>query len=66
MRRRWYGRGFAGRIIALAVVLLSAGTARAADPQSCRTVRLADVGWADVTATTALLAQLLDGLGYQA
>jgi glycine betaine/proline transport system substrate-binding protein len=34
------------------------------DPANCRQVRLADVGWADVTATTALAAQILDGLGY--
>src|SRR5438477_5873028 len=35
-----------------------------AEPASCRTVRLSDVGWTDVTATTALLTQVLRGLGY--
>ncbi|HEX3846122.1 MAG TPA: choline ABC transporter permease subunit [Steroidobacteraceae bacterium] len=34
------------------------------DPASCRTVRLSDVGWTDVTATTALFAQLLRSIGY--
>ena len=34
------------------------------EPSSCRTVRLSDVGWTDVTATTALLTQVLRGLGY--
>src|SRR5581483_4199767 len=29
------------------------------------TVRLSDVGWTDVTATTALLTQVLRGLGYE-
>jgi len=36
----------------------------AADPSDCRTVRFADVGWADVTATTGLAGQLVAGLGY--
>jgi glycine betaine/proline transport system substrate-binding protein len=35
-----------------------------AEPASCRTVRLSDVGWTDVTATTALLTQVLRGVGY--
>ena len=34
------------------------------EPASCHTVRLADVGWTDVTATTAVLSQLLRRLGY--
>jgi glycine betaine/proline transport system substrate-binding protein len=35
------------------------------DAAACRTVRLADVGWSDVTATTALFSHLLAELGYQ-
>jgi glycine betaine/proline transport system substrate-binding protein len=35
-----------------------------ADPPECRTVRLSDVGWTDVTATTALFAELLREIGY--
>ena len=34
------------------------------EPESCKTVRFSDVGWTDVTSTTALAAQLLHGLGY--
>jgi choline ABC transporter permease protein len=34
------------------------------DPSSCQTVRFSDVGWTDVTATTALIAQLLRSIGY--
>jgi glycine betaine/proline transport system substrate-binding protein len=34
------------------------------EPSSCQTVRFSDVGWTDVTATTALVAQLLRSLGY--
>ena len=33
--------------------------------RACRDVRLADVGWSDVTATTAILAQVLRELGYE-
>ena len=36
----------------------------ARDPISCQTVRLSDVGWTDVTATTALTTQLLRSIGY--
>ncbi|MFB9216446.1 choline ABC transporter substrate-binding protein [Vibrio sinaloensis] len=31
----------------------------------CETVRFADVGWTDITATTAVTTELLKGLGYQ-
>ena len=34
------------------------------DPPSCKTVRFSDVGWTDVTSTTALIAQLLRSIGY--
>jgi glycine betaine/proline transport system substrate-binding protein len=43
-----------------------AGTAMSGlDGASCRTVRLSDVGWTDVTATTAIFSVLLRDLGYQ-
>jgi glycine betaine/proline transport system substrate-binding protein len=35
------------------------------EPESCRTVRFADVGWSDITATTAMTARTLEGLGYK-
>jgi glycine betaine/proline transport system substrate-binding protein len=38
--------------------------ATSADLPSCRTVRFSDVGWTDVTSTTALTAQLLRDIGY--
>src|SRR5690606_38630184 len=43
--------------------LLSTG-AFAADPESCKTVRFADVGWTDITATTATASVILEALGY--
>ena len=59
------------RPVYLALSLLTAicgvqsAAAAPAEPASCQTVRLSDVGWTDVTATTALFAQLLRQLGYQ-
>ncbi|MAY63621.1 MAG: glycine/betaine ABC transporter substrate-binding protein [Rhizobiales bacterium] len=53
------------RTIALAVAL-AAGTATAfaAEPDSCKTVRFSDVGWTDITATTATATVVLDALDY--
>jgi glycine betaine/proline transport system substrate-binding protein len=34
------------------------------DPEACRNVRFSDVGWTDVTATTAITAELLRSIGY--
>jgi glycine betaine/proline transport system substrate-binding protein len=39
--------------------------AQAAEPASCSTVRFADIGWTDITATTALTSTVLEGLGYK-
>jgi len=53
----------------LAVVSLSllvgAGAARAAEPESCNKVRFSDVGWSCVTATTSIAVSILEGLGYE-
>src|SRR5580704_7940019 len=35
------------------------------DPPQCETVRLPDIGWTDVTATTAVFSTLLRRIGYQ-
>ncbi|MBN9508065.1 MAG: choline ABC transporter substrate-binding protein [Alphaproteobacteria bacterium] len=60
MRRR----SFAAAAIAAAVGLLAA-TAQAADPAACKAVRFSDIGWTDVTATTALTSLILKDLGYR-
>lgn len=39
--------------------------ARAAEPDQCRSVVFSDVGWSDITATTALATTVLQALGYQ-
>ncbi|SEO58030.1 glycine betaine/proline transport system substrate-binding protein [Methylobacterium sp. ap11] len=43
---------------------LLATPAAAADPASCKAVRFSDVGWTDITATTALASRVLSGMGY--
>ena len=48
-----------------AALLLAGGAAQAADSESCRTVRFSDVGWTDITSTTAATSVVLEGLGYQ-
>jgi glycine betaine/proline transport system substrate-binding protein len=50
--------------LGLAAVLTS-GAAFAADPESCKAVRLSDVGWTDIQATTGVTAVLLAALGYE-
>jgi len=50
-----------GMVLALA---LTVGAAGAAEPASCKKVRFSDVGWTDITATTATASVLLKGLGY--
>ena len=47
-------------------LLALGGAAQAAEPESCATVRFSDVGWTDITATTATAAVLLEALGYDA
>ena len=36
------------------------------EAETCGTVKFADIGWADITATTALSSTVLEGLGYKA
>ena len=51
-------------IIILAVTMIVA-TGNAGEPDSCRLVRFSDVGWTDITSTTALTTVVLEGLGYK-
>src|SRR3546814_12799811 len=53
--------GGAAAVLALAAAI---GSAEAADPASCKEVNFADVGWTDITATTAATSVVLEGLGY--
>jgi glycine betaine/proline transport system substrate-binding protein len=51
--------------LAAAGVMVAAGAAHATDPEACHTVRFSDVGWTDITSTTALTSTVLEGLGYR-
>jgi glycine betaine/proline transport system substrate-binding protein len=57
-------RHAAAAILALALTGFTTGAALAADPASCRTVTFSDVGWTDITATTATASAILEALGY--
>ncbi|MAW88673.1 MAG: glycine/betaine ABC transporter substrate-binding protein [Phyllobacteriaceae bacterium] len=49
---------------AFAAATAIATPAFAAEPESCATVRFSDVGWTDITATTAATTEVLKALGY--
>ena len=54
--------------ITAAIGLLSCALmqgAMAAEPASCKQVRFAEIGWADIAATTGVAMTLVEGLGYQ-
>jgi glycine betaine/proline transport system substrate-binding protein len=65
----------AAALIASITAALIASTPAAAEPAAespakrepavCQNVRFSDVGWTDVTATTALVGQLLHSIGYK-
>ena len=69
-RARWEAAALVG--LTFALMLGSPPAARAgapprpADPTACKLIRLADIGWTDVTATTALFSSLVRQLGYEA
>jgi glycine betaine/proline transport system substrate-binding protein len=56
---------FRAAALAVAALALSAPAALAADPASCKLVRMSDPGWADITSTNALFGVIVDALGYQ-
>jgi glycine betaine/proline transport system substrate-binding protein len=49
----------------VASLLAAAVPAAAADAPSCKTVRLSDPGWTDITSTNAIAGVLLTALGYE-
>jgi glycine betaine/proline transport system substrate-binding protein len=46
-------------------MLVLGGPVSAAEPEACGIVRFSDVGWTDITATTATATVLLKALGYE-
>ncbi|MCB1461477.1 MAG: choline ABC transporter substrate-binding protein [Nitratireductor sp.] len=55
-------RGLAAGALMSATLALPA---HANDAESCSTVRFSDVGWTDITATTAVTTYILKALGYE-
>jgi glycine betaine/proline transport system substrate-binding protein len=54
-------RAVFGGVLALSLM----GSAAMAASESCKTVRFSDVGWTDITATTAATSVVLKALGYE-
>ncbi len=57
-------KNFLRSVFTGATILSLAAPVVAADPASCKVVNLSDVGWTDITATTAATSVVLKGLGY--
>lgn len=49
----------------LAALLSLPVITQAAEPEQCSTVNFSDVGWTDITVTTAVTSEVLKGLGYK-
>ncbi len=50
----------------LLIAAAFAGNAQAADDAACKTIRMSDPGWTDITATNGVASVLLGALGYEA
>ncbi|HVI91178.1 MAG TPA: choline ABC transporter substrate-binding protein [Dongiaceae bacterium] len=59
--------GMAGIVTVVMAGSLSAGAkpAAAADPESCKLIHVAELGWSDLAFTTAVAQVLSEGLGYR-
>jgi glycine betaine/proline transport system substrate-binding protein len=45
--------------------LMASANAAMMEPEQCKAVKFSDVGWTDITATTAATSQVLKALGYE-
>ncbi|MWJ29133.1 choline ABC transporter substrate-binding protein [Halomonas sp. ZH2S] len=57
---------FTRKMLAASVAVVGTAASLPAMAEQCETVRFAEVGWTDITATTALASEVLEGLGYTA
>jgi glycine betaine/proline transport system substrate-binding protein len=53
------------KLFSACLACMLASPVLAQDPASCRSVHLVDIGWTDITSTTALASTVFEGLGYQ-
>lgn len=58
-------KSYARLFASIVVVLMLASGVYSAEPDTCKMVRFSDVGWTDITSTTALTSVVLNGLGYE-
>jgi glycine betaine/proline transport system substrate-binding protein len=58
-------KGFMSALAVAVSLVAMTGVAAAGDSESCKTVRLSDVGWTDIQATTGVASVLLTALGYE-
>ena len=59
-----FSTALVGLALGVSLIGLSA-SALASDAATCQTVKMSDIGWTDVTATTALTGAMLDAMGYK-
>jgi glycine betaine/proline transport system substrate-binding protein len=52
------------RTAGLLAALITLAPVQAQEAEPCRKLRFVDIGWSDITATTALATTLFEGLGY--
>ena len=57
-------RSLMGLALTATIIVSSSSALMAAEAESCKNVRFSDVGWTDITATTAAASEVLKGLGY--
>lgn len=60
-----FRRTAASLALGLSLSLTATLSAQAAEPAACRDVVFSDVGWTDITSTTALASTVLQALGYK-
>ncbi len=53
-----------GVAVTLALGVIAPGCSKGPDDRDDRTIRFSDVGWTDITSTTAIASQILNALGY--
>ncbi|MBE0402242.1 choline ABC transporter substrate-binding protein [Halomonas citrativorans] len=53
------------QVVGLSAFMLGAAMPMMAQADECSRVRFAEVGWTDITATTALASEVLEALGYE-
>ena len=59
MKKLIAGLAFGASLLSMSI------SASAGDAESCKTLRMSDVGWTDITATTAMTGAIVEQMGYK-